>query len=783
MSAAAEKIDFGQIPVIEVARELLGQENKKRSTSTEKHFPDHGGLFVNVEKNRWYSHGSETGGDASNLVQHATDCDFAASASWLRSHGFVDTRSAKQSANGSVSRRKSKVYSYTDANGKPLYEVVRYEPKDFRQRRPDGTWKGPDKGRAVPYRLPELLRNTDAPVLIVGGEKDVESLRTLGFIATCNHGGEGKWWPELTPYFKDRRVVILCDNDDQGEKHQEVVGTALNGVALEVRVVRFPHLPPGGDASDYLEQRRRDGMDGAGLKTELEERFRNAPAWSPLRVVASSPEVVSDWPEPVSLPDGLSPVDALFPQMLPEAIAPWVFDISERMQCPPDYVGIAALVGLGSVLGRKVAIRPQRNTDWQEVSNLWGCIVGRPGDLKSPAMTEALKPLRRLEVKAAEWFEAKAGAYKGEREIWELKRDATKNEAKRKLQKNAAAHIEPFAIPEPDEPVERRYITNDTTYEKLGEIMAQNPNGVLAHRDELVSLLKTLDREEYAPARGFFLTAWSGTQPYKFDRISRGGTHIEAACLGLLGSTQPGRLAEYVRRAHAGAAGDDGLIQRFSLLVWPDQKPRWEDIDRSPNSEAKEAAWRCFEDFDSLLPGAIGAETDQFETVPFLRFDEAAQADFLEWRKSLESKLRSDELTPAMASHLAKYRKLVPSLALINHLADGGTGPVNQVALLRALELAEYLESHAHRAYGAGAEAEVAAAKAILAHIRKGDIGDNFCARDIYRRGWGKLKDRDQVVAGLNLLSDLDWIVAGESGKPPEGGRPTTRYRINPRAR
>jgi Protein of unknown function (DUF3987) len=84
---------------------------------------------------------------------------------------------------------------------------------------------------------------------------------------------------------------------------------------------------------------------------------------------------------------------------------------------------------------------------------------------------------------------------------------------------------------------------------------------VLAHRDELVSLLKTLDREEYAAARGFFLTAWNGTTPYKFDRIGRGKVHIEGACLSLIGSTQPGKLAEYVRRAVGGGSGDDGLIQ------------------------------------------------------------------------------------------------------------------------------------------------------------------------------------------------------------------------------
>ena len=97
--------------------------------------------------------------------------------------------------------------------------------------------------------------------MIAAGEKDVDNLRALDLTATCNHGGEGKWWPELTPYFKDRRVFILCDNDEQGEKHQAIVGAALNGVAKEIRVVRFPELPPKGDVSDFIELRRNDGLD------------------------------------------------------------------------------------------------------------------------------------------------------------------------------------------------------------------------------------------------------------------------------------------------------------------------------------------------------------------------------------------------------------------------------------------------------------------------------------------------------------------------------------------
>ena len=183
-------------------------------------------------------------------------------------------------------------------------------------------------------------------------------------------------------------------------------------------------------------------------------------------------------------------------------------------------------------------------------------------------------------------------------------------------------------------------------------------------------------------------------------------------------------------------------------------------------------------------PSAVGAHPiSEYGGIPVLRLDAEAQDLFLEWRKGLERRLRSPdpEMTPALESHFAKYRKLVPSLALINHLADIGHGPVGKEAMARALGLAAYLETHARRAYSAGPESETAAAKAILSHIRKGNLADGFSARDVHQRGWSNLADRDQVQAGLNLLCDLDWIRAVEK-RPPGGGRPTTFYEINPRA-
>jgi len=483
------------------------------------------------------------------------------------------------------------------------------------------------------------------------------------------------------------------------------------------------------------------------------------------------------WPKPRPLPDGLAPVAAFDLDFLPGSVAPWIADIAERMQCPADFVAIPSIVALGSVLGRKIGIRPQRQTDWIEVPNLWGCIVGRPGTMKSPAMGEALKPVNRLDAQAREEHSEALKAHNRQLEIHKLRLDEAKTLARKALKDGVEARF--FDIEDPEEPKGRRYVVNDTTYEALGEILSDNPNGVLAFRDELVSLLKTLDREEQVAARGFFLTAWNGTAGYTFDRILRGKTHIEAACLSLLGSTQPGRLAEYVRRAIAGGAGDDGLIQRFGLLVWPDQEPAWRNVDRYPNSNARAQAFGTFDQLDKLDPNAIGAERDTFESLPFLRFDDRAQTIFTEWRGDLERRLRAGDMPPALESHLAKYRKLVPALSLINHAADGGMGAILETSLARALAFAEYLETHARRAYGSGAASETATAKLILGRIRKQDLADGFATRDIRRKEWSGLTDNEQIRGGLELLADFDWIAPKTIETT---GRSRTVYFINPEA-
>ncbi len=133
-------------------------------------------------------------------------------------------------------------YDYTDEAGNLLYQTVRLEPgrdgkkKDFFQRRPNdrGGWINNLKGvRRVPYRLPELIESSpDETIWIVEGEKDVESLRALGLIATCNVGGAGKWRSEYNEFFRGRNVVFIPDNDKAGRTHVNDVANNLWGIAL-----------------------------------------------------------------------------------------------------------------------------------------------------------------------------------------------------------------------------------------------------------------------------------------------------------------------------------------------------------------------------------------------------------------------------------------------------------------------------------------------------------------------------------------------------------------------
>jgi hypothetical protein len=142
----------------------------------------------------------------------------------------------KKKTNGKDTRKDVVArYDYCDEAGELLFQVIRFEPKTFRQRKPDDTpggwtWKLGDVRRVL-YKLPELIEGIAAghPVFIVEGEKDVLALNKLGTVATTNPGGAGKWRPEFSEALRGADVVLVPDNDDAGWDHVNQIRAQLHG--------------------------------------------------------------------------------------------------------------------------------------------------------------------------------------------------------------------------------------------------------------------------------------------------------------------------------------------------------------------------------------------------------------------------------------------------------------------------------------------------------------------------------------------------------------------------
>lgn len=494
------------------------------------------------------------------------------------------------------------------------------------------------------------------------------------------------------------------------------------------------------------------------------------------------------WDEPIPLPDDLLPVPQFDPLLLPTSLRSWIVDIAERMQCPVEFPAVAALIAAASLIGNRILIRPKREDDWTVVPNLWGGVVAKPGLLKSPSLDAALKPLKARERIAREEYNRALEDF----DFQKMQADAQREQLKKDLLKSikegrdGSEYRARLSEINATAPIERRYIVNDPTIEKLGELLNQNPFGLLLFRDELVGWLRSLDREGREPDRAFYLETWGGYGSYTYDRIGRGTIRIECLTLSVLGGIQPGPLTEYLRGTMNGGRDDDGLMQRLQLLVCPDFPKTWLNIDRLPDHEAASLAHTCFAGLDKLEPENIGAQiaiAHDGTATSFLRFEPEAQAFFNEWHAELETDLRSDTYEhPALEGHMAKYRSLMPSLALIFHLIDrvGGMSVAESVSLDAARRAAAWctlLEAHARRIYGFALNAEVRLAKTILKRIRKGDLEPEFTARDLYRKHWAGLSKSSEVTEPLHILVDYGWL---RTFTIEAGGRPSTYYLAHP---
>jgi hypothetical protein len=473
--------------------------------------------------------------------------------------------------------------------------------------------------------------------------------------------------------------------------------------------------------------------------------------------------------EPIPLPESRPPVLPLLVDMLPESIQDYIFDVAERQQSLPDFVAVTTIIGLSALLGRKASIYPKQFDSWSVVPNQWGAIIGRPSAMKSPSMKEALRPLWQFEQKASQQYKEDQQNYDEECQLIELETTTAKSKAKAALKKNdreaakQALRIGDNLVP----PMRNRLIVNDSSIEKLGELLNENPNGLILVRDELSGWLAKLNREEYQSDRAFYLECFDGNGRYVYDRIGRGTIEIESCTLSIIGGIQPSKIATLIRDATRGIV-DDGLIQRFQLAIWPDDIGRWQWIDREPNKEAKKRYDEVFEALHHLDFKTGDGEPHQF------RFTNEAQQLFIQWMKKIQDVARNPDTHPVLESHMLKMPQTIAGLALLFEIIDGGRDAVGVIATARALNWAEYLLSHAKRLYSIATNFSLDGAKLIL--YRKAKLPLSFSVRDIQRKGWSGLDSVEIINEALTWLLDYNYIHIEMINSADTNGRPKIVY-------
>lgn len=489
-------------------------------------------------------------------------------------------------------------------------------------------------------------------------------------------------------------------------------------------------------------------------------------------------EVSYVWPEPSPLKTlDLLPVEPFDQRMVPESLWRYIKDIADLMQASIDFCAAALIVMLSGAVGRRARIQPKaKDMSWQVVPNLYGGIIAEPGFMKSPVISAVHRALAAIEQRWADQYAQEMADYN----------EAEEAEGGEKGPK----------------PIQKRILINDATFEKLHAILAENPAGVMVLRDELTGWLAELERKTREGERGFYLEAWNGDTGRSSDRIGRGTTYAPAICIAMFGGIQPQPLREYL----SGGRGqirlsDDGLLQRFQVLVWPDVTNEYTYTDREPDYEALRIVKNVIEHIVVIDP----EKPLQFKFAP------DAQDAFVGWLTELEETVRGKTLSRVMRGHMAKYKSLLPSLALLFQLTEmaaakprGGKVGFGSMAkvprsvgfdssvvyevsyenLLRAFYWTRYLQSHAERVYAGASFSKWSAAIHLIEKVLEAGE-DTFSERDIQRRGLKGLDTLDKVKAACEELGKAKWIkkIFKKDREKQIGRPPSSMYQINPRVK
>jgi hypothetical protein len=705
---------------------------------------------------------AETGGVNCRKCHNDRNGDGIATIQWWRACPFQEALAFVADRVGLNEKKRSHkgkarivaTYDYRDERGEVLFQVVRYEPKDFRQRRPrpGGRWDWSVKGvRTIPYRLPELIAEPTRTVVVAEGERDVESLARIGVLATCNAGGAGNWTAEHAEYLRGRRVLVLPDNDESGRNHVDQVARLQYGISEWTRIVELPGLPHKGDVSDWIA--------AGGTKDELMRLAEATPVWTP--------EADRPWPaimpfDAVSLPE--------FPtHALPDVLRQWVEEESHATQTPADLAGLLALAVCSAGIARRIVVEPRHG--WREPVNLYVAVLLEPGNRKSAVFSDATKPLRELEderIEAARPTVAReqSDRRQSEARLKRLEKQAADNgdaETRRDAGDLAAE------LAEQPEPVLPLLLVDDATAEKLGMILAEQDGRIASMSPEggVFDLMAGLYSKNGAPQFGVYLMGHSGDNLVT-DRVSRKRVRVERPALTCAYAIQPAVIEGLAKNA---AFRGRGLLARF-LYAAPQSWIGRREIAPKPVSDSTRDAYR------HVVRTLADVDADTA-----LRLADVAAAALCDWEAEIEAMLGDGGQMEIMRDWGAKLAGATLRLAAVLHCVEHGPqGSIDEGAIASAIEIARYLIPHAEAVLTMMQAQEDSAdddARYVLRWIVRHHRTD-FTKTEAQHHGKRRFPKADDIDPALAELVRRGYIRPKPAEVSGPGRPPSPSYDVNP---
>lgn len=649
------------------------------------------------------------------------------------------------------------VYSYCNAQGELIYQAIRYiNPKTFRQRRPKegGGWHlNLDGVKPLPYRLPELLAETEKPVFIVEGEKDVENLRRLGFVATSNSGGAGKWTAEHSAYLKGREVVIIPDNDEPGLKHAQQVASLSHGIAKSIRVIFLAGVPQKGDVSDWIA--------AGGNADELLAIVQAAQEWSPDDPLFNQP-----WPELLPLRD--VPLPTFPTEVLPTTLRNWVEEESEATQTPPDMAAMLALAVIGAALAKRIFVLGTV-AGWEETTNLFVVAIMGPGNRKSAVFADAIRPFEELEKELALAAGPDIAKLKSERRQKEIKLKRLENAGKPENRDEITAlaiELDQFIVP-----AAPRLIVDDATEQKLEIMLGQQGGRIASFSPEggVFDLMAGKYGKDGANQFTTYLKGHSG-DPLRSDRVGRDSVFVDRPALTCGYAIQPQVLKQV---SSIEAFRGRGLLARFfySLPVsWVGDR----------NTKAQSMAFETRYAY-SFLVQRLASITEERQ----LSLDAEATQVFLAWNDEIEAMLRDGGDLEAIRDWGSKLAGATLRIAGILHCVEDYDLPqISRRTIDAAITIARYLIPHAevallHMAATGGTNADAVYVLNWIERHKRNEFTKSEAQHDCKRR----FQRSTDIDPALRILEESGYIRQVPS-KPVRGrGRPgSPQYQVNPLA-